>query len=111
MVRNPPCQRTGLDFVCRYNHILGDNQEVPTQPNLNNSDPNNDIGKFLAWQDATQRPYIVFTFSSAMTLMTMNIEFLNYLAQNFSLPNLQLYATGGFNTNPIVLVLSLLILI
>ena len=100
MVQNPPCPRTGQGFVCRYDHILGDDQEVPTQPNLNGEDSDNDVEKFLVWRDDTQNPYIVFTFSPAMTLTTMNIEFLNYPAQNFSLPNLQLYATSGLNTNP-----------
>ena len=97
---SPPCSRSGQDFACRYNHILGDNQEVPTQPNLNGGDSNNDIGKFLVWQGGTHRPYIVFTFSSSTTVTTINIEFLNYPAQNFSLPNLQLYATAGLITNP-----------
>ena len=99
-MQGPLCLRSGQDYVCHYSHILGDNQEVPTQPNLNGDDTNNDIRKFLVWQGGTQRPYIVFTFSSAMTLMTMNIEFLNYPAQNFSLPNIQLYAIGGLNTDP-----------
>ena len=100
VLQNPPCPRSGQDFACRYNHILGDDQEVPAQPNLNGGDSNNDIGKFVVWQDGTQRPYIVFTFSSATTVTTINIEFLNYPAQNFSLPNLQLYTTGGLNVNP-----------
>ena len=100
MVQNPPCPCFGQGFICRYNHILGDNQEVTTQPNLNGGDSNNDIRKFLAWQDGTQRPYISFKFSSATTVTTINIEFLNYPAQNLSLPNLQLYATGGVNTDP-----------
>ena len=99
-MQDPLCQRSGQDFVCLYNHILGDDQEVPTQPNLNGGDSNNDIRKFLVWQGGTQRPYIVFTFSSATTVTTINIEFLNYPVQNFSLPNLQLYATGGINVDP-----------
>ena len=100
MVQNPPCPGTGQGFICRYNHILGDNQEVPTQPNFNREDSNNDIGKFLVWQGGTHRPYIVFTFPLSITVTTINIEFLNYPAQNFSLPNLQLYATSGVNTDP-----------
>ena len=100
MVWNPPCLQSAQGFVCHYDHILGDDQEIPTQPNLNSGDSNNDIGKFLAWQDGTQRPYIVFTFSSSTTVSTMNIEFLYYPAQNFSLPNLQLYTTILLNTDP-----------
>ena len=94
VLQGPLCQHSGQHFACRYNHIngvfvynhiLGDDQEVPTQPNLNGVDSNNDTRKFLVWQGGTQRPYISFRFSSATTVTTINIEFLNYPTQNFSL--------------------------
>ena len=38
---------------------------------------------------------MVFTFSSTQSVSAINIEFLNYPAQGFSLPNLELYSTIG----------------
>ena len=90
-VRNTP---DGL--ICLYNVILGDNAPVPPQPNLDNSGSgNSDIGKFLAWHNRTDRPYVNFLFSSAQSLTAITIEFLNYPAQGFSLPNLDLYNVVG----------------
>ena len=80
-----------------YSVILGDNKLVPPQPNLDNSGGgNNDIGKFLVWPSSTERPYMSFDFGSPQSVTAMNIEFLNYPAQGFSLPNLQLFSTEMF---------------
>ena len=89
-------------FNCVYDqNILGDNAQVPRQPNLDSEDGNNDIGKFLVWSREAANPLISFLFSQPMTVTSLNIEFLNYPAQNFSLPNLQLYESPAyFNTDP-----------
>ena len=90
-----------------YGFILGDSEPVPPQPNLENSgDGNSDIGKFLVWPSNTERPYMSFEFGSPQSVTAINIEFLNYPTQGFSLPNLQLYSTTSFtttdpSTNPI----------
>ena len=83
-------------LICFYSTILGDNAPVPPQPDLDNSGSgNNDIGKFLVWPNSTDRPYMNFGFSSAQSLTAITIEFLNYPAQGFSLPNLDLYNVVG----------------
>ena len=91
----PGCTRDArIGFVCVYdtNTILGDNAPVPPQPSLENSSGGNtDIGKFLVWPSDTDRPYMNFGFGSAQSVTAINIEFLNYPAQGFSLPNLELY--------------------
>ena len=48
------------------------------------------------WPSSTDRPYMNFALNSAQSVTAINIEFLNYPAQGFSLPNLELYevATG-----------------
>ena len=90
--------RIGLS--CSYNIILGDNDPVPLQPNLENSGGgNDDIEKFLVWPNSTERPYITFKLSSnAQPVTAINIEFLNYPAQGFSLPNLELYSVSTATT-------------
>ena len=77
-----------------YSTILGDNDPVPPQPNLENSGSgNSDIGKFLVWHSSTDRPFVNFAFFGSIPSITaINIEFLNYPAQGFSLPNLELYS-------------------
>ena len=65
---------------------------MPSQPNLY-SEESNDIGRFLVWQSDTHDPYISFDLGSERAVTTVNIEFLNYPAEGFSLPNLQLYVT------------------
>jgi hypothetical protein len=81
-------------LICGYSVILGDNEPVPPQPNLENSGGSNrDIGKFLVWPSSTDRPYMIFTFGGAPSLTAISIEFLNYPAQGFSLPDLEWYST------------------
>ena len=83
-------------LICAYSTILDDNAPVPPQPNLDNSrGGNSDIGKFLVWPNSTDRPYITFGFSSAQSITAITIQFLNYPAQGFSLPNLELYSVVG----------------
>ena len=90
------CRRESGGYNCLYSEILGDNDPVPLQPNLDNSGSgNSDIGKFLVWHNSADRPYVNFLFSSAQLLTGINIEFLNYPAQGFSLPNLELYSVAG----------------
>ena len=89
-----------LGLRCPYSVILGDNKPVPPQPNLENSGgSNNDIGKFLVWPSSTERPYMTFDFGSPQSVTAINIEFLNYPAQGFSLPNLQLFSSSFSNPN------------
>ena len=53
-------------FTCLYSVIIGDNEPVPLQPNLEKSGgANNDIGKFLVWPSSTDSPYMSFDFSGA----------------------------------------------
>ena len=76
--------------MCFCGVIKDDNEPVPVQPNLENSGgANNDIRKFLVWQDSTDSPYMTFEFSSGRetSVTAITIEFLNYPAQGFSLPN------------------------
>ena len=95
MILLTQCHREAQGYFCFYRAILGDNDPVPPQPDLENSGgDNSDIGKFLAWHNSTDRPYVNFGFSSAQSLTAINIEFLNYPAQGFSLPNLELYSTA-----------------
>ncbi len=84
-------------LICLYSTILDDSDPVPPQPNLENSGGgNSDILKFLVWQSTTDRPYMTFTFlGGAPSITAISIEFLNYPAQGFSLPNLELYSTIG----------------
>ena len=90
----PQCRQETQGYLCQYSAILGDNDPVPSQPNLDNSGgDNSDIGKFLVWPNSTDRPYMIFTFGGAPSITAMNIEFLNYPAQGFSLPNLELCST------------------
>ena len=92
----PQCRREPEGYSCSYSEILGDNDPVPPQPNLENSGGgNSDIGKFLVWHNSTDRPYVNFGFSSAQSLTAITIEFVNYPAQGFSLPNLELYSVRG----------------
>ena len=77
---------------CLYSVILGDNDPVLLQPNLDSDSDTNDITKFLVWPSNTDRPYITFTFGGVRSVTALTIEFLNYPAQGFSLPNLQLYS-------------------
>ena len=92
-------ESSGLN--CPYSVILGDNDPVPLQPNLDSKSDINDIRKFLVWPSNTDRPYITFTFESERSVTALTIEFLNYPAQGFSLPNLQLYTTTSiFITDP-----------
>ena len=89
----PVCRREAQGYFCQYSNILGDNAPVPLQPNLDNSrGGNSDIGKFLVWHNSTDRPYVNFGFHSMQLLTGITIEFLNYPAQGFSLPNLELYS-------------------
>ena len=94
------CNREGqVGFRCFYDVIIGDNEPVPSRPKLENSGSgNNDIGKFLVWPSSTDSPYMTFDFSGAQSVTAITIEFLNYPAQGFSLPNLQLYSTSSFFT-------------
>ena len=88
-----------IGFTCLYSVIIGDNEPVPLQPNLENSGGgNNDIGKFLMWPSGTDSPFMTFDFGSAHSVTAIAIEFLNYPAQGFSLPNLQLYSISSFFT-------------
>ena len=81
-----------LGITCLYGTILGDDEAVPPQPNLDNSGGGNtDIRKFLVWLSSMDTPYMIFTFDSAQLVTVINIEFLNYPAQGISLPNLELY--------------------
>ena len=91
------CQLNTADgLICLYNTILGDNDPVPPQPDLDNSGGgNSDIGKFLVWHNSTNRPYITFGFGSMQSITAITIQFLNYPAQGFSLPNLELYSVVG----------------
>ena len=84
-------------FNCLYHrNILGDSAQVQRQPNLDSEDSNNDIGKFLVWSREAANPLISFRFNQPMTVTSLNIEFLNYPTQNFSLPNLQLYRSPSY---------------
>ena len=97
------CSIESPGLNCLYSVILGDSDPVPLQPNLDlDSDSDtNDITKFLVWPSNTDRPYITFTFGDVRSLTALTIEFLNYPAQGFSLPNLQLYTTTFlFLTDP-----------
>ena len=91
----------GYGLNCLYSVILGDNDPVPIQPDLDDESDTNDIAKFLVWPSNTDRPYMTFTFGGERSLTALTIEFLNYPAQGFSLPNLQLYTTTSlFITDP-----------
>ena len=95
LASQPQCRREPEGYSCLYSEILGDNAPVPLQPNLDNSGGgNSDIGRFLVWH-STSRPYVNFGFSSAQSITAINIQFLNYPAQGFSLPNLELYSVAG----------------
>ena len=90
---------TSNGFICLYSVIIDDNEPVPLQPNLENSGGgNNDIGKFLVWPSSTDSPYMTFDLGNAQSVTAITIEFLNYPARGFSLPNLQLYDTSSFFT-------------
>ena len=92
-------ESSGLN--CPYSVILGDNNPVPLEPNLDGESDTNDITKFLVWPSNTDRPYITFTFGGVRSVTALTIEFLNYPAQGISLPNLQLYTTTSlFLTDP-----------
>ena len=97
-ISTPGCIRNpGTGFICPYdtNTILGDNAPVPPQPSLENSGGGNtDIGKFLVWSSGTNRPYITFAVGREQSVTAINIEFLNYPAQGFSLPDLELYGVA-----------------
>ena len=57
----PGCLLDQPGFVCCYSIILGDNESVPIQPNLKNSDGgNNDIGKSLVWPRSTKKHFMTF---------------------------------------------------
>ena len=101
MVRSPTCTSISSGFLCPFSHILGDDVQVPPQPNLDSEDNNSDIEKFIVWRNDTTTPYVLITLPSATTVRAMNIEFLNYPAQNFSVPNLQLYEANSFFIDPI----------
>ena len=79
MLRRPDCTFTSGRYACPYSFIIGDNELVPVQPDLNSEDGNNDIGKFLAWPSDTDSPYILFNLPMEQTVTAINIEFLNYL--------------------------------
>ena len=81
--------QSGLIFVYLYSIILGDNESVPLQPILENSDPggNNDIQKFLVWPRSTKRHFMTLAFDNVQSITAINIEFLNYPAQGSSLPS------------------------
>ena len=92
----PQCRREAQRYLCQYDAILGDNAPVPLEPDLENSGGgNNVIRKFLVWPNSTDGPYVNFGFNSAQSITAINIEFLNYPAQGFSLPNLELYSVVG----------------
>ena len=99
MPSTPGCHRdTQFGYFCSYdpNTILGDNVPVPPQPSLENSGGGStDIGKFLVWPSSTDRPYMNFALNSVQSVTAINIEFLNYPAQNFSLPDLELYEVAN----------------
>ena len=99
----PMCSADVSGLNCPYSAILGDNDPVPLQPNLEGESDTNDIGKFLVWPSNTDRPFISFGFGGPRSVTSLSIEFLNYPAQGFSLPNLQLYSTPTlFTTNPTI---------
>ena len=100
VVRSPTCTLVTSGYICPFSHILGDNEQVPPQPNLDTEDNNNDIAKFIVWRNDTTTPYVLITLPSGTTVRAMNIEFLNYPAQNFSVPNLQLYESNNFIIDP-----------
>ena len=87
------CNREGqVGFRYFYGVIIGDNEPVPLQPNLENSGGATiDIGKFLVWLSSTDSPFMSFDFGGAQLVTAITIEFLHYPAQGFSLPNLQLF--------------------
>ena len=93
------CSLDGSKLSCLYEVILGDNDPVPLQPNLDSENDINDIKKFLVWSSNTDSPFISFGFSGAQQLTAINIEFLSYPAQGITLPDLQLYSTP----NPITI--------
>ena len=94
MASLPECCIEAQGYRCLYSAILGDSDPVPPQPNLENrGGGNSGIGKFLVWHSSTDRPYVNFAFFGSIPSITaINIEFLNYPAQGFSLPNLELYS-------------------
>ena len=96
-LRQPVCSSApSIGLRCSYSVIIGDNEPVPLQPNLENSGgANNDIEKFLVWLSSTDSPYMNFDFGGAQSVTAITIEFLNYPAQGFFLPNLQLYSTSS----------------
>ena len=69
--------------------------QYPLQPSVENSGgSNNDI----VWPSSTDSPYMTFDFGGVQSVTAINVEFLRYPAQGFSLPNLQLYSTSSFFT-------------
>ena len=103
MVQQSDCYlgMQGVGFSCPYDVVIGDNEQVPHQPNLDSEDDNNDIGKFLVWQSKTLHPYMIFDLGTAKEITALNVEFLNYPAQEVSLPNLQLFtASTSTVSNP-----------
>ena len=100
-IQPPVCVGTTV-LNCPYSAVIGDNEQVPPQPNLDSVDDNNDVGRFLVWPSDTQDPYINFDLGSERIVTAVNVEFLSYPAEGFSLPNLQLYVTERLTLiNPI----------
>ena len=100
VIQQPDCSlMPDFGFNCSYDIVLGDNKLVPHRPNLDSEDDDNDIEKFLVWQSKTIHPYTIFDLGRAQEITALRVEFLNYPAQGFSLPNLQLLTATVPNPN------------
>ena len=97
-LRNSHCfvSASGL-LVCGPQIILGDGDTdmEPAQPNLD--DQNNllnEINDFLIWSRSSAHPYVSIQRSEGPPITAFKLNFLNYPAQNVSLPNIQLLRTN-----------------
>ena len=92
-LRNTQCFLSSGLLVCGPLVILGDGDMdmEPAQPNLNEQNNLlNEINDFLIWSNSSAHPYVSIHPSVGPPITAVKLNFLNYPAQNVSLPNIQL---------------------
>ena len=77
--------------MCQPYVILDDNVTIPSPPNLNSLDSNNDIKHFIVWDKSMEHAFLTFEVNDTSRITAIVIEFLNYPAQNISLPKIQIF--------------------
>ena len=89
-LRNTQCFTTvSGPLVCGPLVILGDGDTdmEPAQPNLNDQNSLlNEINDFLIWRHSSAHPYVSIQPSEGPPITAVKLNFLNYPAQNISLP-------------------------